>query len=132
VRTRPGRLSSTRRGALSIVCAALPWSLAACTLGPTESDGGTGGTTPVATRTLGDQCTSVISEFCQQGPRCAVTVVLDQCISNFMPLCCTGSSCTALSTVSESTVTACKQMFDSLDCNGIVNVANPGACIMAQ
>jgi hypothetical protein len=114
--------------AVAIVCAALPWSLAACTIGPTDTDGGTGGgATP--TRSLGDQCTSVISEFCQQGPRCAVTVNLAQCIMNFMPLCCSGTACTTLSTVTESTVTACEQMYDTLDCNGIVNITNPTVCL---
>jgi hypothetical protein len=118
--------------AVAIVYAALPWSLAACTIGPTATDGGTGGTTPTPTRSFGDQCTSVISEFCQQGPRCAVTVNLAQCIMNYMPICCTGSACTALSTVSEATVTACEQMYDGLDCNGIVNVSDPTACLTGQ
>jgi hypothetical protein len=118
--------------AVAIVCAALASSLAACTIGPTDGDGGTSGGTTGSTRSLGDQCTDVVSEFCQQGARCGYQTVLSTCIADFMPLCCTGSACTATSTVSESTVTSCKQMFDVLDCNGIVNVSNPGACLTAQ
>ncbi len=60
------------------------------------------------------------------------TVNLAQCIMNYMPICCTGSACTAPSTVSEATVTACEQMYDTLDCNGIVNVSDPTACLTGQ
>ena len=116
------------RMAVAIVCAALPLSEAACTLGPTDADGGADASTTPA-RALGDQCQDVISEFCQQGPRCALSVGLAQCVSNYLPLCCMGSKCTAASTIRESAVTSCKQTIDALDCNVIVNTSNPAICL---
>ena len=83
------------------------------------------------TRTLGDQCNDVLSEYCKQLARCAISVTLAQCISNDVPLCCAGSACTTSSTVSEATVASCEQRFDALDCTAIVNTANPAACLFS-
>ena len=111
------------------MCAALPWA-AACTIGPADSGGDNGTGAPAATaRTLGDQCDDVITEFCQAAAQCAIPVQLQACVDNYLPLCCTGTACNALSTVSESTVSACKTTYDTEDCNLIVNTTNPGSCL---
>jgi hypothetical protein len=112
------------------VCAALGLGLAACTFGPTDDDAGTGGGSTTTT-TLGDQCDTVDSAYCQQGPRCSIAVDLASCIANLRPLCCSGATCTMISTISSSTVDSCVQQMEALDCNTIANSQTPpSACLM--
>jgi hypothetical protein len=121
------------RFASAIVCAALLLATPACTIGPVGGDGGTGGSpTTTSARTLGDQCTSVLTTFCQKAGTCAVLTSLSDCITGNMPLCCTGTACDATSTVSESTVTDCEQMIMAEDCNDVVNTNNPTTCLGSQ
>ncbi len=128
------------RAAPAIAHAALLLAAAACTIGPGSSDGGTGGsgssgggaTATTAARTLGDQCTSVLTTFCQKAGSCAVLASLSDCISGNMALCCTGTACDATSTVSEATVTACEQTIMAEDCNDVVNTLNPTTCLGSQ
>ena len=117
------------RVVVAILCAVLPWT-AACSIGPTDSgsDQGTGASAAAA-RTVGDQCDDVITEFCEQGARCAIQLQIQDCVDNYLPLCCTGTACNVPSTVSESTVSACKTNFDTEDCNLIVNTSDPGSCL---
>ena len=116
--------------AVAIVCAALSWSLAACTFGPTVTDGGTASATP---RTLGEQCDDVDSAYCQQGTRCNIAVALAECIGNLRPLCCSGTGCTTTSTHSESTVSSCTQMIEILDC-GVISTTQtfPHDCLTSS
>lgn len=122
------------RGLPAIVCAALLLGGAACTIGPATGDGGTTstGTTTTAARTLGDQCESVLTAFCQKAGTCAVLASLSDCISGNMALCCVGSACDATSTVSEDTVTECEQTIMAEDCNDVVNTTNPTSCLGSQ
>ena len=112
----------------AFLCIALPWTGAACTIGPVTGDAGsTSSATPMMT--LGDQCQSVITPYCQQLPACGINIGLATCIANYVPLCCIGSACSAPSTVSASKVTACARMNAMLDCNTVVNTANPASCL---
>lgn len=122
------------RTTLAIVCAALLLAAPACTIGPASGDGGTSGgsTTTTSARTLGDQCTSVLTTFCQKAGSCAVLTSLSDCIDGNMSLCCVGTACDATSTVSEDTVTACEQMIMAEDCNDVVNTTNPTTCLGSQ
>jgi hypothetical protein len=118
----------------AIVCAAaLLLAAPACTIGPAGGDdGGTSGSPTTTTRTLGDQCTSVLTTFCQKAGACAVLTSLSDCITGNMPLCCVGTACDATSTVSEDTVTACEQTIMAEDCNDVVNTNNPTTCLGSQ
>jgi hypothetical protein len=123
------------RSAPAIVCVALLLSEASCTIGPAGADGGAsgGGPTTTTTRSLGDQCESVLTVFCQMAiVSCAVGTDLSTCITEFMPLCCTGDACNAPSTVSEDDVTACEQMIMAENCNDVVNTINPTSCLASQ
>jgi hypothetical protein len=117
-----------------VVGAALLLGATACTIGPAAGDGGTGGgagggTTTTGPRQLGDQCESVLTVFCQRAGSCAVLTDLSTCISGNMALCCVGSACSATSTVSEATVTACEQAIMAEDCNDVVNTTDPTSCL---
>ncbi len=117
----------------AIVCGALLLGEWACTIGPATGDGGTTGTSTTTTaRTLGDQCESVLSAFCQKAGTCAVLTSLSDCISGNMALCCVGTACDATSTVSETTVTDCEQTIMAEDCNDVVNTTNPTSCLGSQ
>jgi hypothetical protein len=120
------------RAPLAIVCAALALGPSACTIGPATGDGGTGGGSTVATRSLGDQCTSVLTAFCQKAGSCAVLTDLNDCISGNMSLCCVGAACTATSTVSEADVSSCEQSIANEDCNVLVNTTDPTSCLTTQ
>jgi hypothetical protein len=100
----------------AIVCAVLALGEPACSIGPATTDGGTTGTA-TSTSTVGDQCDQVATDYCENAiNRCAQDIALTDCISGEESLCCTGSACDALSTVSDDTVTACEGTFDSEDC----------------
>jgi hypothetical protein len=83
-------------------------------------------------RSLGDQCQSVLTVFCQKAASCGILVDFTECMSGNMSLCCVGSACTATSNVSEASVTACEQMIMGEDCNLVVNTSNPTACLASQ
>jgi hypothetical protein len=119
------------RSARQRVGAALLLYASACTIGPAGSDGGAGGsTTTTPPRSLGDQCQSVLSAFCQKEESCAIPVDnLAQCISGDMSLCCVGSACNATSTVSEASVTACEEMIMAEDCYPVSITMDPTACL---
>ena len=114
---------------LAILHAAVLVSLAACSIGPATDDGGTPPSTSTTPRTLGDQCQSVLSVFCQKAGSCAILANLSDCINGNLPLCCVGTACDATSTISESTVTACEQMIMAEDCNVVANETNPTSCL---
>jgi hypothetical protein len=102
----------------------------ACTIGPADpTDTGTVVATS-STRTIGEQCDDVLTTFCARLPGCAIDVSIQDCLGNFEPLCCEGSTCSELSTVSESTVDSCKEDIDTEDCS-VVNddTQNPAACL---
>jgi hypothetical protein len=121
------------RSTPAIVSVALLVGAAACTIGPAGGDGGTGGSaTNTSARTVGDQCESVLSAFCQKAGSCAVLTNLSDCISGNMALCCVGTACDATSTVSEATVTECEQTISVEDCNDVVNTINPTSCLGSQ
>lgn len=114
------------------VCVALLLGAWGCTIGPAGADGGTGSTTSTAPRSLGDQCQSVLTVFCQKAASCGLQVDFTECMSGNLSLCCVGSACNATSNVSESSVTACEQMIMAEDCNLVVNTMNPTACLASQ
>ena len=127
------------RAAPAIAHAALLMAATACTIGPGSGDGGTGGsggggggTTTTTVMTVGDQCTAVLTAFCQKAGACAVLTSLSDCISGNMALCCTGTACDATSTLSDATVTTCEQTITAEDCNIVVNTTNPTACLGSQ
>jgi hypothetical protein len=107
--------------------------LVACTLGPaTGADGGTTGT-PVAPRSVGDQCQDVLSAYCQRAASCALPVAgLMDCINNTLPLCCTGSQCDQTSQISEAAVTDCEQAFAAELCNDVAATTNPAMCLQSS
>jgi hypothetical protein len=117
----------------AIVHAAWLQAAAACTITPASDDGGVGGgATCAATRTLGDQCTDLLTELCQKEASCAISVgTLKDCIDGEMPSCCSGSACNAISTTNECMVGTCKQSIDAADCSVIVGVhsVTPAACL---
>jgi hypothetical protein len=119
---------------VAIACAALLVSQTACTIGPASGDGGTTTTTTTTTtaRSLGDQCESVLSVFCQQAASCALLADLNECITGNEPMCCIGSACTATSTVSEDDVTSCEQMIMAEQCYAISITMDPTACLTSM
>ena len=116
------------RSALAIVCAALLAGEAACTIGPVTGDGGATSTSTPA-RTRGDQCESVLSAFCQKAASCAISVDQTECVSGNLIMCCVGTGCDVVSTISEETVTACEQTIMAEDCNDVVNTTTPTSCL---
>jgi hypothetical protein len=122
------------RHAAAAACAALLFAGSACTIGPAGgADGGGGGTSTSPAQTVGDQCEDVLTEFCTKANEmCAIDIGLQDCINNYMALCCTGSACDQTSTISEATVTECKQTIDGEDCNIVVNTVNPGGCLQSS
>jgi hypothetical protein len=110
-----------------VVRAALLLGMAACTIQPGTEDADSGSSAPPRSR--GDQCQDVLREFCQKAASCAITVDLQTCVQGNLVLCCNGSECSSPSTVSEATVTACKQTIDGADCNVIANTTNPTSCL---
>jgi hypothetical protein len=93
-------------------------------------DGGGGEASTSGTQTIGNQCTQIDTELCNQGlSRCALTYSLSDCVSGEMPQCCSsGNSCDTTSTSSQSDVDACKAAIDQADCNYIVNATFPTEC----
>jgi hypothetical protein len=112
-----------------IVCAALAVASAACTIGPATDSGGGGSST--TNPSLGDQCTELLSDFCQKVASCAFGGTLQDCIDSYMAECCTGSACTVTSTVSEATASECEQEIAAEDCSITVEMAsgNPASCL---
>jgi hypothetical protein len=120
------------RSAPAIVCVALLVGAAACTIGPAAGDGGTGGSTATTpARTVGDQCESVLSVYCQKAASCALVSDLSACLTGNMALCCVGTACNATSTVSEATVSECEQMIMTEDCYPVSITMNPTSCIVS-
>jgi len=80
--------------------------------------------------TVGDQCTTIVTDFCAQvTERCFVPgATLADCLSNDMPMCCTGTACSARSTSSSAAVTACTNAIDAEDCNSVVATGLPAEC----
>ncbi|HEX4448230.1 MAG TPA: hypothetical protein VH044_15885 [Polyangiaceae bacterium] len=100
------------RALRAIACAVLALGEPACSIAPAAGTGTAGTTT--STSTLGDQCAAVCDEYCSVVTGdCAVALSFSDCVTQEEALCCTGSTCDQLSTISDSTVTACKQTFDS-------------------
>jgi hypothetical protein len=106
----------------AIVCAVLALGEPACSIGPAATDSGATGTA-TSTSTVGDQCDQVATDYCENAlNRCGITGLLSDCISGEESLCCTGSACDALSTVSDTTVTDCEQVFDTEDCDPLTQM----------
>jgi hypothetical protein len=119
------------RAFVAIACAVLAMSESACTIGPAGGSTGDDGTvTDTSARTVGDQCGDVVTVFCERLPGCAINLSFSDCSSNFLPLCCEGTACNQISTVSESTVDSCEQTLETEDCS-IVNDPdnNPSSCL---
>jgi hypothetical protein len=111
-------------GAVVGLCCALT---VGCTLKATPPDDG--GTDAGPAQTVGDQCTAIFTEFCMQAiSRCGYTTPLDQCISSYLPTCCTGSSCNVTSQSPASAVDACKQALDAEGCYPISLNTTPPEC----
>jgi hypothetical protein len=97
-----------------------------CTLGGGD-DGGV--EEAAASQTVGTQCTAVVTELCTQGPRCAQSYDVTDCITTYMPQCCSsGNTCDQVSTSSQGDVDTCKSDIDAEDCNYIVNASFPASC----
>jgi hypothetical protein len=110
---------------LTLVLASAP---IACTIAPTASDAGA---SDAGSQTVGDQCTAILTELCQQGVgRCGIGLAytLDECVSANMPTCCAGTTCSEQSLSPEAAVDACKQAIDAEDCNSMANSVTPDAC----
>jgi hypothetical protein len=103
------------------------WLAAGCVIGPSSADAGAG---DAGTQTVGDQCTAIDTEFCNQAiSRCGMAgFTLADCVANNMGQCCTGSGCSALSKYPMSSVDTCKAAIDAEDCNGIANSTTPQEC----
>ncbi|MGO9838739.1 MAG: hypothetical protein ACLP1X_31555 [Polyangiaceae bacterium] len=87
-------------------------------------------TSDSGSETVGDQCTTIVTEFCAQVTgRCFVAgVTLSDCLSNDMPMCCTGTACNATSTSSAATVATCTSAIDAEDCSSVVATGLPTEC----
>jgi hypothetical protein len=94
------------------------------------ADAETDATADAGVVTVGDQCTTIVTEFCAQVTgRCFVAgVTLSDCLSNDMPMCCTGTACNATSTSSAATVSACTSAIDAEDCSSVVATGLPAEC----
>ena len=91
-----------------------------------DSGGDGGGSTK---ETIGAQCSSIITEWCQQGiNRCALAYTESECESSDASQCCSSSTCSQTSTSSQSDVDTCKADIDTIDCNFIVNSTLPPSC----
>jgi hypothetical protein len=114
------------------VCAALAALplLAACELNlpgyDGGSEGGTDATTDSGAQTVGDQCATIVTEFCRQVGMCNGAALAD-CLANDMPMCCVGAACDAGSASSSAAVSACTEAIDVEDCNS-VQAGLPAAC----
>jgi hypothetical protein len=110
-------------GRFAIAYAAL---CAACTIGPsTASDAGT----DAPPQTVGDQCSALVKEFCLQAiNHCGIQITLADCTMNDMPMCCSSTTCSAVSQFPPSAVSACTSAIDAEDCNLITNSQSPAEC----
>ncbi len=117
----------TRFGRRLLIFALAATPAPACTIKPLPSDAGTG---DAGSQTVGDQCTAIATELCEQAAsRCGSLGPLDQCVSSEVVACCTGSACSALSLSPASAVDACKQAIDAEDCYSMTINAAPAACV---
>ncbi|HXN30361.1 MAG TPA: hypothetical protein VN894_00810 [Polyangiaceae bacterium] len=116
----------TRFGPL--LALALASATVGCTIKALASDAGT---SDAGSQTVGDQCTAIMTELCEQAAsRCGIGLAftLDQCVSSNVLTCCTGSACGATSPSPQSAVDTCKQAIDLEDCNSMANSVIPDAC----
>ena len=98
--------------------------------GATDGSDAGGATGDAGAETVGEQCTAIDTEFCDQAiNRCALSgFTLAECIANNMAACCSGSACSAVSKYTQGAVDACKADIDVEDCNAIVNSMTPQSC----
>jgi len=104
---------------------------AGCELTLPGADDGGDAATDAPAQTVGEQCATIVTEFCKQwtGP-CggAATASLADCINNDMPTCCAGSACNAVSPSSAAAVATCTAAIDVEDCNSVMSLGLPAAC----
>lgn len=103
-----------------------------CDLNLPGTDAASGGDdASVPSGTIGAQCTSIVTEFCQQAVnRCALQgFTVSDCLTNDMPECCSsGNTCDQKTTQPQSAVDSCKGDIDAEDCNFVVNSTLPPSC----
>jgi hypothetical protein len=103
-----------------------------CNLDLPGYDAGSGGDDSSApSGTIGEQCTSIVTEFCQQSvSRCALQGFdVSDCVTSDMPQCCSaGNTCDEKTTQPQSAVDSCKSDIDAEDCNAVVNSTLPSSC----
>jgi hypothetical protein len=114
-----------RLGFRLLILALLAAPLVACTIKPLPSDAGTG---DAGSQTVGDQCSAIATELCEQAASCGSPSPLDQCVSSETVACCTGSACSVLSLSPASAVDACKQAIGAEDCYSMTINPAPDAC----
>jgi len=83
-------------------------------------------TTDAAPQTVGDQCTTIVTDFCARVGSCTGAALAD-CLANDMPMCCGGSACGAVSQSSAGDVGACTSAIAAEDCYS-VSQGLPAAC----
>jgi hypothetical protein len=115
--------------AVRLLTCALASAPIACTIKTIPNEAGV---TSVESQTVGDQCTAIMTELCQQGgSRCGLGLgfTLTECVNDNVLLCCTASQCSAKSQSPASAVDACKQAIDAEDCNSMANNVTPDLCV---
>jgi hypothetical protein len=101
---------------------------AACTFTTNSADAGIGGGV-AGSQTVGEQCETVVTDFCTQAMKCGYTYAVNDCVTDDTPMCCdAGSACSEISPSSPATVEACTSAIDALDCNSFANNVVPSAC----
>jgi hypothetical protein len=81
-------------------------------------------------QTVLEQCTAIYTELCQQAiSRCDLMgFTLNDCVTNNVDTCCTGSVCNETSLSSAAAVNACTAAIDAEDCYSLSTNATPSAC----
>jgi hypothetical protein len=124
------------KGALAVVAGLLALSPlamggSACVLTlPGGDDGGAeSGTGTTQTQTVGDQCTTVWTQFCKDAiVLCNESLDLNNCVATGTLECCTGSACASKAQSSAADVTTCTTAIDQEGCYAIAMGATPAEC----
>jgi len=105
--------------------------LVACDLN--GSDAGAASDAPAATGTVQDQCTKIMTAYCQRESDCLdpdFPGSISQCITDRVATCCVGSTqCNSAAQTPDTYITACVNDIASLDCNSVATDVSPTSCL---
>lgn len=93
-------------------------------IGPSGDAGADAGADDTTTHTLGDQCTSIATEFCARASNpadCDQEEDDQACQDSWVSGCC-GSHCNDTSSISEDAIGACVADLRSTDCSNIAAI----------